>query len=249
MRMPVRSAALLAQAGAVLLAWLIFETAAFFGLLLPLWAIAATQSAAAVLLSRLLRLPVWWLPVQALFIPAVLFALHLDLPSGYFLTGFVLFWLIFRSNARERVPLYFSSQATAEALLALLPPNRPVAFLDLGSGLGGLPAYLAAHRPDSVFHGVESAPALFGISWLRLRKRTNAQVRYGSLWQENLAPYDLVYAFLSPEPMPELWRKAKAEMRPGSLLVSNSFTVPGMTPIRTLSLNDTRRTRLLIWTL
>jgi hypothetical protein len=32
-----------------------------------------------------------------------------------------------------------------------------------------------------------------------------------------------VYAFLSPVPMAEVWRKASTELRPGALLVSNSF--------------------------
>jgi hypothetical protein len=54
------------------------------------------------------------------------------------------------------------------------------------------------------------------------------------LWQTPLADHDLVYAFLSPAPMSELWAKAQAEMRPGSLFVSNSFPVPGVTPWRVI---------------
>jgi hypothetical protein len=42
-----------------------------------------------------------------------------------------------------------------------------------------------------------------------------------------LAGQDVVYAFLSPAPMKQLWAKAQAEMTPGSLFVSNSFPVPG----------------------
>jgi hypothetical protein len=34
--------------------------------------------------------------------------------------------------------------------------------------------------------------------------------------------------------MPSLWRKAQREMRPGTLFVSNSFTVPGVAPLKTI---------------
>jgi len=94
---------------------------------------------------------------------------------------------------------------------------------------------------------VESAPAPFLVSWLRLMHKPNARVRFGDMWREDLARYDVIYAFLSPSPMPDLWRKAQAEMRPGSLLISNSFEIPDITPARTLMLDDSRNTRLLIW--
>jgi hypothetical protein len=36
----------------------------------------------------------------------------------------------------------------------------------------------------------------------------------------------MVYTFLSPAPMEELWEKVKNEMRPGSVFITNSFPVP-----------------------
>ncbi|HSX69654.1 MAG TPA: class I SAM-dependent methyltransferase, partial [Pseudomonas sp.] len=59
--------------------------------------------------------------------------------------------------------------------------------------------------------------------------------------------YDVVYCFLSPAPMAELWTKARSEMRPGSLLISNSFEIPGVAPGEVIELNDWRASRLLLW--
>jgi len=59
-------------------------------------------------------------------------------------------------------------------------------------------------------------------------------------WQD----YDLVYAFLSPVPMAAVWKKAAAELRPGALLVSNSFPVPERAPDLVIEVGDRRRTRL-----
>ena len=62
------------------------------------------------------------------------------------------------------------------------------------------------------------------------------RVRFGSLWNMELGSFDLVFAFLSPAPMPRLWDKAVREMRPGALLVSHSFEIPGIQPERRIPL-------------
>lgn len=247
MRLPVVFSALLVQIGALISAFLVFETGAFFGLFLPLWLLLLLHSAIAVLLSGVLGLPLWWLPIQGLFVPALLLTLGLKLPPSLFLAGFILLWLIFFSNARERVPLYLSNETVCQALAELLLQQQCRRFLDLGCGLGGVLASLADKKPDGQFHGIESAPLPFLVSWLRLRRKGNTRVRYGNLWNQNLSAYDVVYAFLSPEPMTDLWFKAREEMRKGSVFVSNSFVVPGCTPARTVQLNDSRGTHLFIW--
>ena len=50
----------------------------------------------------------------------------------------------------------------------------------------------------------------------------------------DLGSYDVVFAFLSPLVMPGLADKAQVEMRPGSLLLSLAFPLPGIEPHFTL---------------
>jgi hypothetical protein len=95
--------------------------------------------------------------------------------------------------------------------------------------------------------GVEIAPLPALFSKLRLMGYAHCSVRWGSFWKLDLAEYDMVFAFLSPVPMQDLWTKASAEMRPGTLFVSSSFEIPGQTPDRIVQLNDSRKTRLLVW--
>jgi hypothetical protein len=59
----------------------------------------------------------------------------------------------------------------------------------------------------------------------------------------------VVYAFLSPAPMPRLWTKALAEMAPGTLLVSNTFTIPGVAPEQTIVLPGRSDARLYVYRL
>jgi hypothetical protein len=56
----------------------------------------------------------------------------------------------------------------------------------------------------------------------------------------------VIYAYLSPAPMERLWEKARAEMKPGSLFISNSFAVPGVSFDEVVELNDLSHSRLLI---
>ena len=51
----------------------------------------------------------------------------------------------------------------------------------------------------------------------------------------------------APLPLARLYDKARAEMKPGSLFISNSFAVPDQKPHRVVTVKDGRRTKLLIW--
>jgi SAM-dependent methyltransferase len=188
-----------------------------------------------------------WLPFLLGFPWVVALLLRHPAPGWVWPVALLALVLVYGGGILTRVPLYHSNRAAWAALLTLLPPI-PHAFADLGAGLGGPLAFLARARPDSRFYGVEASP----LTWLAARLRTlpcrgNCSVRWGSLWREDLGRYDVVYAFLSPAPMPALWAKAVREMKPGSLLVSNSFTVPGQEPLRRIPLPGRRDACLLVW--
>lgn len=212
---------------------------------------AALCGLIAALLSWGLGLRRWWLPVQLLFAPALLLAARLELDYRFYLGALVLFALVFGAVFRTQVPLYLSGRRVWKALSLELPmpTGGRFSFVDLGCGVGGLLRYLAARHPLGDFDGVELAPLPALIAWLRARlaRLGNCHIRWGSLWSCNLATYDVVFAFLSPVPMPELWLKARREMRPGTLFISSSFAVPGQAPDREVQIDDLRRTRLLIW--
>ena len=72
-------------------------------------------------------------------------------------------------------------------------------------------------------------------------------VKWGDFWKDNLAKYDVVYAYLSPVPMKSLWQKAREEMQPGSIFISNSFLIPDVVPEKSLKLNDFSGSTLYMW--
>ena len=191
----------------------------------------------------------WWAPVQLTFPFAVAAALTWQVPGWIYLALFVGFVAVFWNSARGGVPLYLTNTRTKTALAKLLPTEQDFHFADLGGGLGGPVLALSRERPNGQFTGIESAPALFLAAWLRRRLAgtTNNHIQFGDFWSRDLSGFDVVYCFLSPVPMPALFEKARKEMKPGSLLISNSFEVPGQPADDIVAVDDARQTQLHLW--
>lgn len=243
--------ALLAQILALAaLILLVLVLAQFTAWRLTLWTAVVLQGVLAAAFGHWMGLRRWWLPLNLAFAPGLLALQSGQWPAWWFLAAFLLLLLVNWNSFRERVPLYLSGARTRQRLserLAGLPAD--FRFIDLGCGLGGTLVQLARDYPAARLVGVETAPLVFLAAWLRCLPYRNCRVRYRSLWHEALDAYDVVYCFLSPAPMPELWQKARGEMQVGSLLISNSFEIPGVPPQETIELQDWRDSRLLLWRL
>ena len=85
------------------------------------------------------------------------------------------------------------------------------------------------------------------VSAVLSKIQARGQILRQDIWAADISGEDIVYAFLSPEPMPALYEKAKREMKSGSLLVSNSFAVPDVSPDEIWELSDGRKTRLYLY--
>lgn len=248
-KLPPAVVALLLQAAAFAGVFLFTHAAA---IQMPTLLFALLCGASAAAFSHFAGLARWWLPIQLLFLPAMVWTLSLNLPPNWFLAAFLILLAVYWSTFRTQVPLYLSSRKiwnTLELLLPAAAPGKSFTFMDLGSGIGGVLTHLARARPDGNFYGVETAPLPFLLSRLRisLGGSRNCEVKWGSLWDCDLAPYDVVFAYLSPVPMDELWQKARSEMRPGTLFISNTFAVPGHPPPQTFTVDDLHHSTLYIW--
>jgi hypothetical protein len=213
--------------------------------------VALVQGAWAAGLAWRAGLASWWLAIQLLFPPVLLLARQaadaLALPPAAFLAIFVFMLLLYWSTFRTQVPYYPSGRAVWEEVARRLPSGRPLRIIDIGSGLGGLVLALARRRPDCELSGIELAP----LPWLasRLRARlTHSRARFlrGDYESLNFGNFDVVFAYLSPAAMPDLWRKAAAEMQPGSVLLSYEFTIAEREPDERFVTSDSRKI-LYIW--
>jgi len=233
---PIRQLALQGAAAILVLslAW------PYFGLqgeAMPWLETSLAIGGAALLFATLSRQPWWWRVIHAGFMPLVWFTHTLAIDPGWFLLAAILLLLVYRGALTGQVPLYLSNKQTVQALADLLAERGDSRFLDLGAGVGSTTVPLADNLPDSHFTGYENAPLTWLVGRLLSIGRPNVRWRWDDLWQADLGDYDVVYAFLSPAPMARLWEKVQAEMKPGSLFVSNSFPVPGATPDRVIDVD------------
>jgi hypothetical protein len=240
--MPPLRAALLAQLLGTLIATGLLALVAPKILEQPL-IVAGLQGLCAAFTSYKLDAPPWWHPMHLGFMPLVVATHELHLPPEWYLGGFVLLLTIYWRVAQSRVPLYLSNEKTATAIATLLP-RHACRFIDLGCGNGALLRRLARLRPDCSFLGVEYAPLPWLWSRIGCAGTSNCRIVYGDLWRQPLSGFDLIYAFLSPVPMPKLWAKARTEIGPCALLVSNTFPIPDQEPEQVLEVDDRRATRL-----
>ncbi|MFZ4538767.1 class I SAM-dependent methyltransferase [Propionivibrio sp.] len=223
------------------LAWPYFG---FRGEELPWPETALAIGAVALLIAILTRQPWWWWLIHALFAPLAWGISALSIDPGWFLLAFILLLLVYRGALSGQIPLYLSNNDTAAALAQLMPTRPGMRFIDLGAGIGSVVLPLAKAQPETQFTGVENAPATWLAGYFRTAGLANCKWRWGDIWRVNLAGYDVVYAFLSPAPMPALWEKIQGEMRPGSLFISNSFAIPGVAASSVVEIDDARHTRL-----
>ncbi len=192
---------------------------------IPLWLLALIIGAASMLVGWRF-LPAWWRPV--LFFLPLSAVLSLSV-NPWVLLALALILLALQWNAIfTRIPLYRADTVVARALVAHMQQTGARRLLDIGCGDGRLLWRLANALPQAEFVGIESAPVLWLIARWRCRQLKNCEIRFGDFWSADWSAFDRVFAFLSPEPMLRVWRKAGRELPMGGQLLSLAFVVPGI---------------------
>jgi hypothetical protein len=238
---------------------LLLQCAAFGPLLLIVYLLARSQHPPSYIVIALLQgaiaaglcwwrgLAIWWRLIAFAFAPALYLALAADLPPAPFLAAFLLMLLLYWSTFRTQVPYYPSGERIWQAVDRLLPKDKRLQVIDIGSGLGGFVLDLARRRPDCALQGIELAPLPWLVSKVRATLAgSKARFIRGDYERLDFADYDVVFAYLSPAAMDQLWQKAAREMAAGSILMSLEFTIPGHPPDQTIAAGG-RDPALYVW--
>ena len=161
----------------------------------------------------------------------------LALPAWAWLLPLALFLLVYPLNAWRDAPLFPTPARALQGLAGVVPLAPGAQVLDAGCGLGhGLQALRLAY-PQAQLHGLEWSWPLRAVCALRCPW---ARVRRGDIWRADWSGYALVYLFQRPESMAKALAKARAQMAPGSWLVSLEFEVQGVVATGRLQAPDGR---------
>ena len=249
-KVPPALIALLVQVSAFVLAagscWLAVQFDLYFPGFLPtlfpsLAFLLVLQAIFAYFLSITYGMAHWWRYIHLLFPLAIWGALLLQIPTSYFLVGFLLTGALFWSVFLTQVPFYPSKPEVWVAVSRLLP-DKKLRILEIGSGLGNFAIRMAQLRPESQVEGIEIAPLPWLVSVIQA-KLFAPRVRFclGNYEKVDFAEYDLIFAYLSPAAMPELWKKALSEMAADSLLISHEFPIPGIHETQKMTFSSDQR--------
>ena len=249
-KVPPALIALLVQVSAFVLAagscWLALQFDLYFPGFLPtlfpnLAFLLALQAIFAYFLSITYGMAHWWRYIHLLFPLAIWGALVLQIPTSYFLVGFLLTGALFWSVFLTQVPFYPSKPEVWAAVSRLLP-DKKLRILEIGSGLGNFAIRMAQLRPESQIEGIEIAPLPWLVSVIQAKLfAPRVRFRLGNYEKVDFAEYDLIFAYLSPAAMPELWKKAISEMAADSLLISHEFPIPGIHETQKMTFSSDQR--------
>ncbi len=131
-----------------------------------------------------------------------------------------------------------TSRRKIRAILEALPLSPATRLVDLGCGDG---RFLRAvyRRYGVVGIGFEINPWAYFLArlynWLA---RCPAQVKRRDFMKEDLSSYEVIFCYLFPDLLLELTPKIQAEARPGTIVISCNFPLPGLSPWRVLEEDD-----------
>jgi SAM-dependent methyltransferase len=197
-------------------------------------------------LAKLVNMAKWWRWIHFIFPLAAWGMSQLHVPDTFYLVGFLLSLSLYWTTFRTQVPFFPSTDAVRQEVLRLIP-HQSARIVDIGSGLGDMSMFLAKERPDCLVDGIEIAPLPWLISVVRAKfKSSTADFKIGDYRSLNFANYDLIFAYLSPVAMSDLWQKVQKQMRPGGLLVSYEFEIEGVEPTEVIQHGKDKR-MLYVW--
>ena len=132
-----------------------------------------------------------------------------------------------------------TSRKVKKALFTLLPPVQGKIY-ELGSGWGHLIFPLASRFPKASIHAYEGSP----LPWLvskgvqKVVRKPNLTLHRKDFFDVSLQDANLVVCYLFPGAMSRLKEKFERELKPGALIVSNTFAIPGWEPEKVIQADD-----------
>ena len=149
-------------------------------------------------------------------------------------------------NGISPMPTSFKAKS---ALLALLPSDLQGKIYELGSGWGTLMLPLARHYPRNMIIGFETSPLPYGFSliWLKIIPLKNVKIMRQDFFSADLKEASLVVCYLYPGAMKKLKDKFQKELKPGTFVISNTFSITGWKVERLIEVGDLYHSKIYLY--
>lgn len=137
-------------------------------------------------------------------------------------------------GAWRAAPYVPTRQRDVERMLDLAELRDGETLYDLGAGDGRLMLQAMQRGPSIKTVGYEISLPVWLIAWLRIvfgGFRQRAAIHFQDFFHHDLSQANVVVCFLTPEAMKKLGPKLKAELKPGSRVVSSVFPIKEWTEV------------------
>lgn len=170
----------------------------------------------------------------------------------FFVTMIVIFWVwlsIVFWSLRNGISPMPTAEKVKRKVLAAIPPETQGTVIDLGSGWGNMAHQIAKALPHCQVLGYESSPIpyLFSRLWQSIDRQANLQFLRRDFFKLPLEEISLIYCYLYPDAMKKLATKFNEELKPGTVIISNTFALPGWEPVEVLQTQDAYHTRIYLY--
>ena len=134
--------------------------------------------------------------------------------------------------------LYVSTSRTKiAAIINAVPMKAEQTLVDLGCGDGRV-LREAQKRYGVRTIGYEINPLAYLKARLFSFGPNKIKIRRENFWEADLSGADVIFCYLYPDVMKKLAAKLAAGLKPGTVVVSSNFSLPGFVPSKVLRLES-----------
>lgn len=165
-----------------------------------------------------------------LFLAAIVL---LFVPYEYLWIGLLVVVALGLPGIRARwkgAPYVWTGSVTQAIMLQFADIHAEDTVFDLGCGDGRL--VRAAARCGATAIGIEASLLTFLLAWCWSASTRKAHIRFGDLWKEDYRDADVVFCYMLVASMERFEREIWPTLKPGCRVVSNTFRMKGVEPVR-----------------
>lgn len=135
-------------------------------------------------------------------------------------------------------PFISTSYENIDKIIAEVHINENAVIYELGCGRARFLRMIEQAVPKTKLIGVENLFSIYFINFLRLKLQgSKIKLLHKNIFKINLNQADIIFCYLNNTTMLPLGLKLVSECRPGTLIISQAFTVPQLSPNKVIEVN------------
>lgn len=131
-----------------------------------------------------------------------------------------------------RIPFVPSNRKTVREMIKAANIKKGDNVYDLGCGDARIIIEAAKHGTNKAI-GYELAPLAYILGFIKIiGTKSKAKILFKDFFKANIQDADIIFCYLTPEPLEKLLPKIQKECKKGTRIISNTFKIKNLKPIK-----------------